>query len=159
MQRVCAFHTVKTIEAVKASIGLFKLPSSLMKHSPLVICALALAIMAEVSAHNNVLNQERLCLEARERIRLGLGVLKTYDTTWQLGRRSMSEVKAVARTLLGISVPSKITPPRSQSSPFQETDSINFSGIDNVFDQADIFGLDEMNFSLEPIDCGVNITH
>ncbi len=98
MQGVCAFHTVKTIEAVKASLGLFKLPSSLMKHSPLVICALALAIMAEVSAHNNVLNQEPACLEARERVRLGLGVLKTYDTTWQLGRRSMSEVKAVART-------------------------------------------------------------
>ncbi|XMA19980.1 hypothetical protein WAI453_012771 [Rhynchosporium graminicola] len=43
-------HTARAIEALEASITSFALPGSNMKYSPLATCALALAVMAQVSA-------------------------------------------------------------------------------------------------------------
>jgi hypothetical protein len=106
MQKFVIIHTAKALEAIEAAIKLFALPSPYLKHSPVVTCALALAIMAQVSACNHVIRKGgNSYLAGRERIRLGLGVLKTHERYWGLARRSVAEVKNVARQLLASPVP------------------------------------------------------
>jgi hypothetical protein len=101
MQKSIAVHTAKALEAIEATIILFTLPSPYLKHSPIVTCALALAIMAQVSACNHVLDGPAFKL-GRERIRLGLGALKAQVNYWGLAKRSVREVVGVARELLSI---------------------------------------------------------
>lgn len=95
-------------------------------HSPIVTCALALSIMAQVSACNFVKGcsedgdsgeGEREGYEdngfgkklggrsyesGRERIRLGLGALRSQRSVWGMAGRSVREVSGVARELLGV---------------------------------------------------------
>lgn len=98
-------HTAKALEAIEASIMLFTLPSPHIKHSPLVTCSLALAVMAQVSSCNHVLKPGSEMYDAsRDRIRLGLGALKAQVSAWGLAKRSMKEVASVARELLSIPV-------------------------------------------------------
>jgi hypothetical protein len=67
----------------------------------MVTCALALAIMAQVSACNHVFRKESTnYTTSRERVRMGLGVLKALETYWGLAKRSVNEVKKIARQLL-----------------------------------------------------------
>ncbi|TVY43791.1 hypothetical protein LSUB1_G003475 [Lachnellula subtilissima] len=103
VQKSIATHTAKCLEAIETSIMLFALPSPHIKHSPLVTCALALQVMAQVSACNYVLKEGSNIYEAgRDRIRLGLGALKAQVCAWGLAKRSVREVAGVARELLGI---------------------------------------------------------
>lgn len=96
-------HTAKALEAIESSVLLFALPSPHIKHSPIVTCALALAVMAQVSACNHVLKPGTKVYEAsRGRIRLGLGALKAQVGAWGLAKRSVKEVAGVARELLGV---------------------------------------------------------
>jgi hypothetical protein len=96
-------HTAKALEAIEASIMLFALPSPHIKHSPLVTCSLALAVMAQVSSCNNVLKPgSEVYAASRDRIRLGLGALKAQVSAWGLAKRSVKEVASVARELLSI---------------------------------------------------------
>jgi hypothetical protein len=98
-------HTAKALEAIEASIMLFALPSPHIKHSPLVTCSLALAVMAQVSSCNHVLKPgSEVYAASRDRIRLGLGALKAQVSAWGLAKRSVKEVASVARELLCIPV-------------------------------------------------------
>lgn len=75
-----------------------------------MICALALVIMAQVSACNHI--RDRLKAEkkpdcmveayevGRDRVRLGIGALKGAMHVWGLARRSVREVVGVSRDLL-----------------------------------------------------------
>lgn len=118
LQRSVAVHTAKTLEAIEALIALFALPCSYAKHSPMYICALALAIMAQVSACNNVLRVGSLGFAAsRERIRLGLGALKAGVDLWGLAGRSVKEVTSVARELLSITAPQATRPSPNENIP------------------------------------------
>lgn len=115
MQRSILLHTAKALEATSAAIMLFALPAPMIKHSPTVTCALALAIMAQVSGCNYISNfcdrkkpddlEKAKCrAEAyeigRDRVRLGLGALKAAMHLWPLARRSVREVVGVSRELL-----------------------------------------------------------
>ncbi|KAG9233266.1 hypothetical protein BJ875DRAFT_426183 [Amylocarpus encephaloides] len=108
LQKQMAFHTAKALEAINASILLFALPAPCIKHSPIVVCALALSVMAQVSACLNVLEQNEGGGQGyeggRERIRLGLGALRAQRGVWGMAGRSVREVVGVARELLGIGV-------------------------------------------------------
>lgn len=110
-----AMHTRKALEAMQASILLFALPceTEAGKHSPLATCALALAVMAQVSACGffmygdgvgsgclGVGGGERAYSEGRDRVRLGLGALRVGVKVWGLAKRSVGEVVGVARELL-----------------------------------------------------------
>ncbi|KAH8687102.1 hypothetical protein BGZ60DRAFT_392832 [Tricladium varicosporioides] len=109
LQRSIALHTTKSLEAIETAIMMFALPSPHIKHSPIVTCALALAVMAQVSACNHlpqIPGNKNAYEEGRARIRLGLGVLKVQMAVWGMAKRSVREVVGVARCLLGITAPS-----------------------------------------------------
>ncbi|CZT01228.1 uncharacterized protein RAG0_08964 [Rhynchosporium agropyri] len=111
-------HTARAIEALEASITSFALPGSNIKHSPLATCALALAVMAQVSACGwykgyrrwgdvglSMMvdigrDSEKAYVEGRDRVRLGLGALRAGMKIWGLANRSVGEVIGVARELL-----------------------------------------------------------
>lgn len=100
-------HTAKCLEVIDATINLFALPTPQLKHSPINSCSLALAVMAHVSACNHVLRPgSNAYKSSRDKIRLGLGALKTNTECWGMARRSVREVVGVARELLSISTPS-----------------------------------------------------
>lgn len=115
MQRSLILHTAKALEATSSAITMFALPAPILRHSPLIICSLALAIMSQVSACNHVLGlsdksstyeKAELRAEAyetgRDRVRLGLGALKSAAHAWGMARRSVREVVGVSRELLAI---------------------------------------------------------
>lgn len=94
-------HTTKTLQAIEAAFQLFTLPSPDLRHSPIVTCSLALFIMAQVSACTHVFRPGKNGhVDNRQKIRLGLGVLKRYKKYWLTAQRSENEVKGLAKQLL-----------------------------------------------------------
>jgi hypothetical protein len=100
-QRSYDFHTAKILEAANAAIDLFALPSPVVMHTPLVICGLTLAILAQISACTFVLKGADY-VAGRDRVRLGLGAVKEFSEVWPVGRKTMKEVKAIAREVLSL---------------------------------------------------------
>ncbi|CAG8950842.1 hypothetical protein HYFRA_00003059 [Hymenoscyphus fraxineus] len=108
VQRSILLHTSKSLEAIENSIKLFAITDKHLLHSPIVTCALALAVMAQVGACNLVVRgggqfgKKGSYETGRERIRLGLGALRSQKGVWGMARRSVREVSGVARELLGV---------------------------------------------------------
>jgi hypothetical protein len=100
-QRSYDFHTTKILEAANAAIDLFALPSPVFMHTPLVICGLTLSILAQISACTFVLKGAAY-VAGRDRVRLGLGAVKEFGEVWPLGRKTMKEVKVIAREVLSL---------------------------------------------------------
>ncbi|KIM93884.1 hypothetical protein OIDMADRAFT_172967 [Oidiodendron maius Zn] len=100
-QTARALHTNKALESLESLLGMMTLPTPIMKHTPLIICALAMAIMGQISACRLVLEPKEV-IEARERIRLGIGALRAFTEIWPLGRKTILEMKTIARELLNI---------------------------------------------------------
>jgi hypothetical protein len=100
-QKAHAFHTSKAIASLEAVLGMLAIPSPLTKHSPLIICGVAMAIMGQIAACNLVLECDKAA-EGRERIRLGIGALKKLADIWPLSRKTLQEIKAIGRELLNI---------------------------------------------------------
>lgn len=94
-------HTSKTLASLETLLGMMALPTPILKHTPLIICGLAMAIMGQMAACNLVLEFNKAA-EGRERIRLGIGALKEFTEVWPLGRRTNLEMKAIGRELLNI---------------------------------------------------------
>lgn len=94
-------HTAKCLEAIESVAKLLAIPMTHKKHSPLFSCALALIVMGQASACNYVFEHGSPdYLRNRERIRLGLGIMKTQASHWGLARRSITEIKRIASNLL-----------------------------------------------------------
>jgi hypothetical protein len=104
-QRTRDFHTTKVLKAAREGIGLFTLPGSCIAHSPLLICGVSLTLLAEISACRAKLHGDRHAA-ARERVRLGLGVLKAYGKVWSVGNRTLTEIQTIAREMLKGIIPS-----------------------------------------------------
>lgn len=103
-QRARDFHTTKVLEAAREGIGLFTLPGSCITHSPLLMCGVSLTLLAEISACRSQLHGDRQAA-ARERVRLGLGVLKAYGEVWGVGNRTLTEIQTIAREMLRGTIP------------------------------------------------------
>ena len=91
-------HTKKTLEAAETAINLYALPISMLQHTPLGICGIALSTLANLSACAYVLSGTEW-YRTRDRIRLGLGGLKKFGEVWRLSRKTESETKAIARAV------------------------------------------------------------
>lgn len=98
-QRAHAFHTAKTLEAADAALALLTLPGPFTAHSPLVICGLALAMLAQLAACRFKLRGPGYAA-ARERVRLGLGKVGELGGVWEVGRVTVREVRGVAWEVL-----------------------------------------------------------
>ena len=98
-QRAYDFHTTKVLQASESAIGLFTLPTPFLKHTPLVICSMTLSLLAQIAACRLKL-KGLLYNAARDRIRLGLGVIKTMGEVWPVAQKTVKEVQIIAREAL-----------------------------------------------------------
>jgi hypothetical protein len=89
------------MDGAERALNLFTVPTPCVKHTPLMVCAVALSILAELSACSYVL-QGKEYEAARTRIRLGIGTLKEYGKTWPVGGQTLSEVKTIAREVFAM---------------------------------------------------------
>lgn len=96
--KTCWIHTKKTLEAAEAVTNLYALPCHIANHTPLGVCGLTLATLANLSACSYVLSGPEW-YRARDRVRLGLGGLKAFGEVWALGRRTEKETKMIARSI------------------------------------------------------------
>ncbi|THV45431.1 hypothetical protein BGAL_0490g00060 [Botrytis galanthina] len=103
-------HTKKTIEAAQTAMNLYALPSPILLHTPLGICGITKATLANLSACAYVYNNRGDDRErggnfersgewkmARDRIRLGLGATKVLAGVWEGARGTERELKTIAR--------------------------------------------------------------
>ncbi|TGO59956.1 hypothetical protein BOTNAR_0153g00100 [Botryotinia narcissicola] len=103
-------HTKKTIEAAQTAMNLYVLPSPILLHTPLGICGITKATLANLSACAYVHNSRGDDRErggnfersnewkmARDRIRLGLGATKVLAGVWEGARGTERELKIIAR--------------------------------------------------------------
>lgn len=100
-QRAYDFHTTKVLEASESAIGLFTLPAPFLKRTPLVICSLTLSLLAQIAACRLRLKGV-VYTAARDRIRLGLGVIKTLGEVWPVAQKTVKEVQIIARETLSV---------------------------------------------------------
>ena len=103
-------HTAKALEASEVGIGLFTLPGPIIKHTPMVICALTMSILAQLSACRLKLRGAEYTA-CRNRVRLGLGVIKAFGETWPIGRITVKELQVIARDTLSLPTAMTITMP------------------------------------------------
>ncbi|KAA8575019.1 hypothetical protein EYC84_004240 [Monilinia fructicola] len=105
-------HTKKTIEAAQTAINLYALPSPILLHTPMGICGITKATLANLSACAYVYDKRGEGIEgraeqgskssnewrmARDRIRLGLGATKVLAGVWEGAKGTERELKAIAR--------------------------------------------------------------
>lgn len=103
-QRAYDFHSTKVVEASGAGVSLFTLPSPFIRHTPIVICALNMSILAQLSACR--LKLEGVGYSAcRDRVRLGLGVIKAVGEIWPIARLTLKELQVIAREILFAPMP------------------------------------------------------
>ncbi|KAH8590647.1 hypothetical protein B0O99DRAFT_302703 [Bisporella sp. PMI_857] len=95
-QHIYHLSTKKALSAAEAALTIFTLPTPLINHTPLVVCGVALSILASLSACSWVLDGNEY-EAARNRIRLGIGTLRVYGRTWPVGQRTLMEIKSIAR--------------------------------------------------------------
>ena len=95
-QQIYMLSTRKALSAAEAALRIFTLPTPLVNHTPLVICGVALSILAQLSACSHVLHGAEY-EAARNRIRLGIGTLREYGRTWPVGTQTLGEIKMIAR--------------------------------------------------------------
>jgi len=95
-QHIYWLSTRKTLSAAEGALRIFTLPTPLVNHTPLVICGVALSILAQLSACSYVLHGAEY-EAARSRIRLGIGTLREYGRTWPVGSQTLGEIKMIAR--------------------------------------------------------------
>lgn len=89
------------LQAIERLTNLLTVTSSGSVWSPFIICIIATTTIAHLSACKFVLKGEHLSV-ARERIRVAMGVLGNFTKVWPGGRRTIREVKTIARELLGL---------------------------------------------------------
>jgi hypothetical protein len=97
-------HTKKTLEAAEAAINLYALPTSIINHTPLGICGIVLSTLANLSACAYILTGSEW-YRTRDRVRLGLGCLKTFSEIWEVSRWTEKETKKIARTVFAMPRP------------------------------------------------------
>ncbi|QSZ37463.1 hypothetical protein DSL72_008561 [Monilinia vaccinii-corymbosi] len=104
-------HTKKTIEAAQTAINLYALPSPILLHTPMGICGITKATLANLSACAYIYDRREGVggraekggkdshewRMARDRIRLGLGATRVLAGIWEQAKGTERELKAIAR--------------------------------------------------------------
>ncbi|KAL7271926.1 hypothetical protein RUND412_005288 [Rhizina undulata] len=99
-----AQHTAKAINAANTISKLITLPCPLIKHTPFFTCVITLGAIVHLSACSWLLTGDEGFL-AKERIRLGVGALKTLEEVWSVAGCVLQQVKSVAREVFSLPAP------------------------------------------------------
>jgi hypothetical protein len=91
-----ALHTARTIAAANNISKLVTLPTPIIKHTPFLTCVITLAAVVHLSACSWLLSGDEGFL-AKERIRLGVGALRSLGGVWGVAGSVLKQVKGVAR--------------------------------------------------------------
>lgn len=94
-------HTSKALLAIQKIGDLLPMPSTLITHTPFLICMIASTMIAHLSACRYLFKGHALQLE-RERIRSSMGALRVLGECWPLGKRTYREMGIIAREILGL---------------------------------------------------------
>ncbi|KAJ5218228.1 uncharacterized protein N7498_000327 [Penicillium cinerascens] len=95
-------HAMKAIKAATELSSLAAISLPVEKHTPFLVCALALSCVVQLAACSDKAGQT---LDAtRDHIALSLGVLKSMGQNWALSQMIMHQVKAVARDVLDLGI-------------------------------------------------------
>lgn len=99
-----ALHTAKALQAANTISKLITLPCPLIKHTPFFTCVVTLGAIVHLSACSWLLHGDEGFL-AKERIRLGVGALKTLEEVWNVAGCVLLQVKGVAREVFSLQIP------------------------------------------------------
>jgi len=92
------FHTTKAIDAANAISGLIKLPTLLLKHTPLFTCVITFAAIVHLSAYSlNSSNPEGVLTKGR--IELSISALKQMREVWAMAGLVLQQVKEISREI------------------------------------------------------------
>lgn len=91
-----ALHTARCISASNAISKLVTLPTPLIKHTPFLTCIITLACCIHLAACSWLLSGDEGFL-AKERIRLGVGALRSLAGIWGVAGEVLEQVKGIAR--------------------------------------------------------------
>lgn len=92
-------HTIKCLKSIETLNKLMTLPANIATHTPFIICMIANATIAHLSACRYIYKGTQLEL-GREKIRLSMGTLKSLSEYWPQGKRIYQEVGIIAREIL-----------------------------------------------------------
>lgn len=133
-------HTVKCLSAMENLDQLLTLPTNLHTHTPFLICMIANATIAHLSACRFLLQGEKLAT-SREKIRLTMGTLKRLGEYWSLGKRTFQELGTIAREILCLTADSAPVPVSMCATTLQpEQLPAGFLSAESLFDVNVDFG-------------------
>lgn len=133
-------HTVKCLSAIQNLDQLLTLPTNLHTHTPFLICMVANATIAHLSACRFLHQGEKLAT-SREKIRLTMGTLKRLGEYWSLGKRTFQELGVIAREILCLTADSAPVPASTSATMVQpEQLPAGFSSAGWLFDANLDFG-------------------
>lgn len=138
-------HTTKCLKAIEKLNKLMTLPANIATHTPFIICMIANATIAHLSACRYIYKGMQLTL-GREKIRLSMGTLKTLSEYWPQGKRIYQEVGIIAREILCLRDENKST---MASTEVSETDALELLppdfGLGGDADMCDLFDFNFLN--------------
>lgn len=100
-----AIHTMRCLASIEAQIRIMTLPKRPFCHSPFTICMVTTGTIPFLSACKFLFSGSKLSI-AREQIRLTIGCLKSLGEVWPQGAKTVKEIQAIAREVLGLGAPS-----------------------------------------------------
>ncbi|EFY94996.1 Zn(2)-Cys(6) zinc finger domain protein [Metarhizium robertsii] len=138
-----AIHTMRCLASIEAQVRIMTLPKRPFCHSPFTLCMVTTGTIPFLSACKFLFTGAKLSI-AREQIRLTIGCLKSLGEVWPQGARTVKEIQAIAREVLGLgasAVPRSVVLPSdtssgvssSQRSPLSQSGSQNSSIDDLLF--------------------------
>jgi hypothetical protein len=141
-------HTAKALAAANTIAKLITLPAPLIKHSPFFTCVITLAAIVHLSACSWLLTGDEGFL-AKERIRLGVGALKTLGEVWSVADCVLMQVKGVAREVFSLQIPAGTL----RSGIITEEEVFRFIDEERTLEivggEADYHGLPELDWNGE----------
>lgn len=135
-------HTAKCLSAIEKIDHLLTLPTNLHTHTPFLICMVANATIAHLSACRFLLQGEKLAA-SRDKIRLTMGILNRLGEHWGLGKRTFQELGVIAREVLCLPAGSGSTSASasaSVSASASDSASVPVSSTEPLFDVNMDFG-------------------
>ena len=91
-------HTAKCLTSAENISSLIKLPGSLLHHSPFFTCVVVMASVVHLSYWSFLVPDGQDDL-VKQSIRLDVGTLQQYSSTWPIANVVLGQVRGVAHTL------------------------------------------------------------